>query len=233
MNMELKPLALFGIISTSLSLSVISASLFKHRGLFFPAASELVASGLNLVILYSTFVYTLFVTSYLAVYLLFGQLRTLEIEQIYERAWFSLMDTFIALTIFRDGFGVSLVVSLSFLLTAKVFHWIVMDRVDAMDQTDELDFKFHARMVPTMLACFAIDIAVVYSAYSYTLVHGASAMIFYGFEYALLSIAVIGSFVKYVIQTLDRANDRQWDEKPTFLFLLDLVTGYLDFIQIS
>jgi hypothetical protein len=60
----------------------------------------------------------------------FGQLRALEVEHLYERSWFSVMDTCLALTIFRDGFDLLFVLRFGTLLFCKTFHWIVADRVD-------------------------------------------------------------------------------------------------------
>lgn len=112
----------------------------------------------------------------------FGPLRALEVEHLYERSWFSVMDTCLALTIFRDGFDLLFVMRFGTLLFCKTFHWIVGDRVDFMEQSAENGWRFHSRMASIMGAFFLIDVAMLMSAVKSTLEVGPSMLIVFGFE---------------------------------------------------
>jgi E3 ubiquitin-protein ligase synoviolin len=70
----------------------------------------------------------------------FTQLRLLEIENIYERIWFSIMDTCLALTIFRDDFDFWFVINLALLFFFKIFHWITKERIGSMVPFLLIDF---------------------------------------------------------------------------------------------
>jgi hypothetical protein len=83
----------------------------------------------------------------------FGRLRAVEIEvsnvlnsnqlvkifkinffiylkHLYERAWYAFTETCLAMTIFRDEFNTSFVVTFTILLFLKIFHWLCQDRVE-------------------------------------------------------------------------------------------------------
>ena len=60
-------------------------------------------------------------------------------ENLYEKSWYSIMDTCFALTIFRDGFDLLFVIRFGMLLFCKTFHWILSDRVDFVIFSPYLD----------------------------------------------------------------------------------------------
>lgn len=76
-----------------------------------------------------TFYYVI-LTGKLIQMLWFGPLRTIEVEHLYDRSWLAILDTCLALTIFRDGFDLLFVLRFGSLLFCKTFHWIIGDRVD-------------------------------------------------------------------------------------------------------
>ena len=59
----------------------------------------------------------------------FGHLREAEVEHLYERAWYAITETCLAMTIFRDEFTSHIVGLFGMLLAMKIFHWLTQDRV--------------------------------------------------------------------------------------------------------
>ena len=53
-----------------------------------------------------------------------GQLREAEIERLYERTKDAIMETCLAMTIFREEFNVKFVVMFVSLLFVKIFRWL-------------------------------------------------------------------------------------------------------------
>ncbi|KAJ3329005.1 E3 ubiquitin-protein ligase synoviolin, partial [Kappamyces sp. JEL0680] len=127
----------------------------------------------------------------------FGQLRALEVEHLYERSWFAVMDTCLALTMFRDGFDLLFIVRFGTLLFCKTFHWIIGDRVDFMDQATHTSWPFHARMLSIMAMFFITDVSILISAINTSLEIGPTMLIVFGFEYALLTSNMLTIFAKY------------------------------------
>jgi hypothetical protein len=51
-------------------------------------------------------------------------------KHLFERAWFAITETGLALTIFRDEFTLIFAFLFGALLFIKVFHWLASDRID-------------------------------------------------------------------------------------------------------
>jgi hypothetical protein len=76
--------------------------------------------------------------------LFFGQLRVIEVEHLYERTWFTISETFLAMTVFRDEFNSRFLLQLTLMLISKCFHWLQEDRIDYVSPADLLlSLKFH------------------------------------------------------------------------------------------
>ncbi len=57
-----------------------------------------------------------------------GNLREIELERVKEKLSSAVMETCLALTIFREEFNGSFVAMFTALTFVKVFHWLVQDR---------------------------------------------------------------------------------------------------------
>lgn len=60
----------------------------------------------------------------------FGPLRTTEIEHLYERTWYSITETCLAMTIFRNNFDTMSIIVFVILIFLKTFHWLCLDRLE-------------------------------------------------------------------------------------------------------
>ena len=54
----------------------------------------------------------------------------IEVEHLYDRSWFAVTETCLAMTIFRDEFTSQIVALFGCLLAMKMFHWLAQDRVE-------------------------------------------------------------------------------------------------------
>ncbi len=161
--------------------------------------------------------------------LFFGPLRALEIEHLYERAWFAVTETFLAMTIFRDEFDAQFSLLFGALLFVKIFHWISSDRVDFMDQTPNLSWPFHIKMNIMMLSLGSIDLLWLGIAIYQTYYFGPGMMIIFGFEYMILLCKLIEVYSKYWLHTIDLRSETPWEEKSMYIFYLELG---LDFMKL-
>ncbi|KAI8898578.1 hypothetical protein BC833DRAFT_589399 [Globomyces pollinis-pini] len=218
-----------GVTTSLLSLLIISKSFIERRGHFFSTCVQITQSNINLMVLLGmTFYYVILVGKGIQRFW-FGQLRALEVEHLYERSWFSIMDTCLALTIFRDGFDLLFVIRFGTLLFSKTFHWIIGDRIDFMEQTPNLTYGFHLRMTSIMALFFMVDIGMLVSAYNNTIETGPTMLIVFGFEYAILASVMIASFAKYVMNTIEINRETPWEERTLYFLYVDL---FLDFFKL-
>ena len=79
-------------------------------------------------------------------------LRDLEVEMIRERLSSTVMESLLALTIFREEFGFFFVSMFATLVFIKVGHWLVQDRVDYVEVTPSVSRLQHVRLVAFMSA---------------------------------------------------------------------------------
>jgi E3 ubiquitin-protein ligase synoviolin len=118
------------LATTGLSCLIIAQAFLERKGNFFASCIHITQSNINLLVILGMTFYYVVLSGKLIQRLWFGPLRALEIEHLYERSWYSVMDTCLALTIFRDGFDLLFVIRFVTLIFIKTFHWITGDRVD-------------------------------------------------------------------------------------------------------
>lgn len=88
------------------------------------------AAHIYMLVLSSVLLLTMLHLCRLVKYVLFGQLRVIEYEHLYEWAWMSASECFLAMTIFRDELDARFVLCFAGLMAVKAFHWIARDRID-------------------------------------------------------------------------------------------------------
>ena len=79
-----------------------------------------------------------------------GTLREAEVERINDRISQAVMETCLAMTIFREEFNVEFVAMFTVLTFIKVFHWLVQDRVDYIETVPTLSRLHHLRILTFM-----------------------------------------------------------------------------------
>ncbi|KAF9106530.1 E3 ubiquitin-protein ligase hrd1 [Mortierella sp. AM989] len=222
-------LAVYGAVSAALAGGVI-ASAFAQRSNFYAACIYLSRSNACMMIILNLGLFLTIITGQLVQMIFFGNLRTLEVEHLYERAWYAVTETCLAMTIFKDEFDTRFVVMFTVLLFLKVFHWLCMDRVDSMEQSPEIPLPFHVRMVTMIAMLVSLDVLLVFHAVNMVTLRGPNMMIMFGFEYTLLATSLMASFGKYVLHTIDMRSEEPWENKSMLLFYLDLVADFVKLV---
>eukprot|EP00124_Ichthyophonus_hoferi_P003152 Ihof_evm3s258 gene=Ihof_evmTU3s258 len=154
----------------------------------------------------------------------FGPLRAIEYESIYSKTWMAVVDTCLALSIFRDEFGASSFFMFICLLFVKTFHWLSAERVDFMEQAPVLGRLFHLRMQSTTGLLHLTDLYMVWYSADHIIKYGPSVHILFGFEYAILSTHMMGISAKYVLGSIDAQRTTPMENKPTYMLYIDILT---------
>ena len=96
---------------------------------FYPALVYLVQSKTsfllmgNMIIACATLIAKTFKTVF------FGSLRGVEVEMLYERAKYSITETCLALTVFRNEITPTILLLFGSLIFVKAFHWLAKSRL--------------------------------------------------------------------------------------------------------
>jgi E3 ubiquitin-protein ligase synoviolin len=154
----------------------------------------------------------------------FGRLRDAEVEALYDKAWYAITETCLAMTIFREEFNSRFVALFTALLFFKVFHWLLQDRVAYMEQSPAVSVLTHGRILLLMATLFTVDGAFLHHAVGTSLRRGPSVLLLFGFEYLILASTVCASFTKYALHVNDMRLGGRWDDKGVYVFYLELVT---------
>ncbi|KFH67493.1 hypothetical protein MVEG_06225 [Podila verticillata NRRL 6337] len=222
-------LAVYGAFSAALAGGVI-ASAFAQRSNFYAACVYLYQSNACMMVILNLGLFLTIIAGQLVQMIFFGNLRTLEVEHLYERAWYAVTETCLAMTIFKDDFKTLFVVMFTFLLFLKVFHWLCQDRVDSMEQSPEIPMSFHVRMVTMIALLVTVDVLMIMHAVEEVMTKKPNMMIMFGFEYTLLVTNLMASFGKYVLHTIDMRREEPWENKSMLLFYLDLVADFVKLV---
>jgi E3 ubiquitin-protein ligase synoviolin len=146
----------------------------------------------------------------------FGTLRPIEVEQLYEKAWFAITETCLAMTIFREEVGAWFLVMFVALLTGKVWGWIGDGRVEVLEQQPPANPRlFHIRLTVSLAFSVLYDIWLM----SYTIntvIQQArpNMMVMFLFEFAILTTSSFSTAFRYSISLVEaRVIKRQTRER--------------------
>ena len=133
--------------------------------------------------------------------LFYGPLRPIEIEQLYEKAWFAITETCLAMTIFRDEVGGWFLVMFVCLLIGKVWGWIGEGRVEILEQQPPADPRlFHARLSFSLIISSLFNISLLrYSVQTVLLQARPNMMVMFAFEFAVLTVTSMSTAARYMI----------------------------------
>jgi len=139
--------------------------------------------------------------------LFYGPLRPIETEQLYDKGWFAVSETLLAMTIFRDDLGLFFFTMFLCLLAGKVWQWIAEGRVEFLEQQPPANPKlFHTRLMSSLVLSVAFDIFMMqYCIHSVMADPRAGVMVMFGFEYVLLTIASASTLARYGLTLIEIA----------------------------
>ena len=137
--------------------------------------------------------------------LCYGALRPIEIEQLYEKAWFAITETCLAMTIFREEVGAWFLVMFVALLTGKVWGWIGDGRVEVLEQQPPANPRlFHIRLTISLGMSVLYDLGLMNYTIN-TVIQQArpNMMVMFLFEFAILATSSFATSFRYCISLIE------------------------------
>lgn len=146
---------------------------------------------------------------------LYGPLRPIEVEQLYEKAWFAVTETCLAMTIFRGEIGASFLIMFFALLAGKVWGWIGEGRVEILEQQPPANPRlFHTRLMISLILSVAFDYTMLdYIVNEVVGMARPDMMVMFGFEFAILTILSLSTLARYAISLIEIKIVRTQKEK--------------------
>ncbi|KAI0157321.1 hypothetical protein GGR57DRAFT_63245 [Xylariaceae sp. FL1272] len=190
--------------STALATGVVAYA-FNQRANFYSAMVYLAQNNLSLMILVNLvlLIHASFVWGLQR--LCYGPLRPVEIEQLYEKAWFAVTETCLAMTIFREEVGHYFIVMFTALVTGKVWEWIGEGRVEVLEQQPPTNpTLFHTRLSISLLLSLVYDAWLFYYAVTAVIQQARpNMMVMFLFEFAILGTCSFRTTVRYILSRIE------------------------------
>ncbi|RDW81714.1 E3 ubiquitin-protein ligase HRD1 [Aspergillus mulundensis] len=196
--------------SVALATGVFVKALHQ-RANFYSACVYLSQSSANLMILTNVCLLAVGFLLFWLQRLLYGPLRPIETEQLYEKAWFAVTETCLAMTIFRGELGAWFLVMFVSLLVGKVWGWIGEGRVEFLEQQPPANpVLFHSRLAISLLLSVMFNMFMLKYCIDTVLEQARpDMMVMFGFEFAVLTILSTSTAARYSISLVEIYINRQ------------------------
>ncbi|ETN23460.1 hypothetical protein PPTG_00056 [Phytophthora nicotianae INRA-310] len=197
---------------------------YVTRQQFYPSVIYLVTSKVSVLVLGNAGLVLTTLFGRLLKSFFLGTLRDAEVELLHENVRYAVTETCLALTIFRDEISFHVMVLFTALVFLKIFHWLSQSRIEFIEQTDVISRLTHVRLVGLMAMLAAVDTGFVVWCSLKVMEIGPSVFILFGFEFLILLVTIVATFLRYVLYVVDSRMDGAWTNKFTYLFYLELVS---------
>lgn len=187
--------------------NIVLARAYYERPNFYSAAVYISQSTGSLMFLVNLMLIVAASFGYGLQRLFYGPLRPIETEQLYDKAWFAVSETLLAMTIFRDDIGLWFFTMFLCLLAGKVWQWIGEGRVEFLEQQPPANPRlFHTRLASSLILSVFFDVFMTqYCVSSILSAARPGVMVMFGFEYVLLAIASISTLMRYGLSLVEIA----------------------------
>ncbi|KAL9614653.1 MAG: hypothetical protein Q9167_000858 [Letrouitia subvulpina] len=191
---------LYATASTALSVALLSQALHK-RSNFYSAAVYLTQNNAGLMIVINLALLGIGTVMLGLQRLCFGAFRPSEIEQLYEKAWFAITETCLAMTIFREEVGAWFLVMFVALICGKVWGWIGEGRIETIGQQPPTSPRlFHARLSLSLAISTCFNVLMLrYCIRTVFLQARPNMMVMFAFEFAVLTTISLSTIGRYLI----------------------------------
>lgn len=173
---------------TRVALYTISCVLFTSFILFNTVATykqfyiitvKLFTNKLTKLLLINDMFVLLYWIGQMLIWFFFNELRLSESEKIWENSYVTVIETFLALTIFRNDMNLYCLNLFVFTLFLKIFHWVCKLRTAYIENTPEPSDNDYYKVFSLSVICLIIDLAAI-SYFSYGIYQkGASVKLFF------------------------------------------------------
>ncbi|KAF3925386.1 hypothetical protein ABW21_db0202513 [Orbilia brochopaga] len=180
-------LAVYGTVSTLVASGVVLQA-FHQRANFYSACVHLAQSNACLMILTNFGFFMTLMFGKMVQKIFYGPLRPAEVEDLYEKAWYAITETFLAMTIFRDEFRGEFVAMFTIQQTPP-------DR----------PVLFHIRLASSLAILLVLDFLLTrYSILTLMQLPKPNMLVMFAFDFAILTINCSSVITRYLISVYEK-----------------------------
>lgn len=210
------------LLSLLLLITTVYYAYYTHKK-FYPTIEFLVQSKASLIVAGNMVLAAALVVARMVKSLYFGNLREAEVEILVEKAKYSVIETCLALTIFRNEVNTQILVLFGTLVFIKLLHKLSKTRLEYLEQIAPVPRLMTIRMGFLLASLLLMDIVGVYFSVNNVMKKGRSVIILFGFEFGLLLNYSLNLAVKFIIQTIDASMENGFQSRGLAVMIVDLI----------
>ncbi|KAF2429511.1 hypothetical protein EJ08DRAFT_679870 [Tothia fuscella] len=196
--MKMRRLTAYVASSVALATIVVSWAALERPN-FYSAAVYLSQSNACLMILCNLALVITGSLLYTLQHALFGPLRAAEVEQLWEKGWFAVMEWVFAMSTFRDEFGIWFLIMFLSMFGTKVWGWIAEGRVEQLEQQPPVGGRlYQPRLIASLVLYLGFAIQMFRYNMDIVLYEARPGMtVLFVFEFAILWISAVSTCIRY------------------------------------
>eukprot|EP00981_Chlorochromonas_danica_P008539 scaffold2208_cov170-Ochromonas_danica.AAC.23 len=196
---------------------------YYTRKQFYPTVLYLVSSKIAFVITSNLVIAFGLVIARIVKAIYFGSLRDTEVEVLIEKAKYSVVETALALTIFRNELTPVNTALFGAVILFKLLHKLSKYRLEYMEQIAPVPTFTQVRMGALLANLLLVDALGVAFAVSRIMENGKSVLILFGFEFGLLLVYAFNLTIRFVIQLVDNWMVNGLQSRGLLIMLVDML----------
>ena len=198
----------------------------QHRKQFYSATIYLTTNKINILVMGNLAFSMLVLLGKLVKFVFLGQLSREELEHLVQNSKFSITEICLALTIFRGELTLQVLFLSTVLLFVKIFHWMSAMRVENLARSEIIPWSTHFRIQGLLALLGILDASFFVSIGLHLLkTKQPSVLLLFGFEYLILTVAAIATFLRYVLLVIDVRMQGRWLNKSHYVFYLEFASS--------
>lgn len=217
------------VASVLLMLGTVYYAYYTYRQ-FYPTVLFLVSSKIAYIVIGNLLFAIALLVARIFKSLFFGQLRDTEVELLVDTAKYTIPETCLALTIFRNELSPAVIALFGTLIFIKLLHKLSKCRIEYTEQLLPLPVASQMRVYLLFTALYVIDFIGVFLSVMHITTYGRSVLILFGFEFGLLIIYTVNMTVRFVIQVVDAMTEAGLTSKGLYLMLTDMICEIVKFL---
>ncbi|KAI9670264.1 MAG: E3 ubiquitin-protein ligase hrd1 [Alyxoria varia] len=203
--------SMYDIFASAIAAVAVILRAFHERPNFYSAAVYMGESNACRMILLNMLLLSAGSSVYGLQRLVYGSLRAIEIEQLWEKSWYAITETALAMTTFRDEVGGWFFIMFMTLLAGKIWGWIAEGRVETLEQQPPANPRlFHARLLVALFISEMFDLLMLrYCMQTLLYDPRPGMMVMFAFEFAVLAISSTSTTARYLLTLQEKAIIKQ------------------------
>ncbi|KAG2381784.1 hypothetical protein C9374_006168 [Naegleria lovaniensis] len=226
--MDLKTITALSIFLTT----ILIAHTANQYSQFYLIVVNLISSKLGKIILITDLILLIIYFGMGLVKIFFGSLRIYEQEIVWEKGYFALIETCLAMTIFREELSTRMLAMMMTSLFLKIFHWICELRVKHLESLPQTSNSTFARIYSCLLLLLSCDAYFASTLTMHYLKEGVTLRVLFLSDFLILSIIALCVSVRlcfhaYNLSKQDAEGNSEWESRDVSVFYLEITSELL------